>query len=57
MVKGRNRDTAWYACIDREWPSLKAAYEQWLAPTNFDPTGAQRMPLAALTRPILVSVG
>ncbi len=30
--KGRNRDTAWYACIDKEWPALRAAFERWLVP-------------------------
>lgn len=55
VVKGRNRDTAWFACIDAEWPALRAAYSEWLAPGNFDPQGRQRQSLAALTRPILVS--
>ena len=36
VTKGRNRDTAWYACIDQEWPALDAAYQHWLAPSNFD---------------------
>jgi RimJ/RimL family protein N-acetyltransferase len=34
ISKGRNRDTAWFACIDKEWPALKAAYETWLSPSN-----------------------
>jgi len=42
VVKGRNRDTAWYAAIDREWPSLAAAFEAWLAPENFDDRGRQQ---------------
>jgi len=42
VVKGRNRDTAWYAAIDGEWPMLAAAFEQWLAPENFDASGQQR---------------
>ena len=41
LYKGRNRDTAWYAIIDSEWPALKAAYERWLAPSNFDADGRQ----------------
>ena len=49
VVKGRNRDTAWYAVIDREWPALKAAYEDWLAPANFDRSGRQRRDLGSLT--------
>lgn len=36
VIKGRNRDTAWYAIIDSEWPQLKASYEAWLHPDNFD---------------------
>ena len=42
VVKGRNRDTAWYSAIDSEWPALAAAFEQWLAPENFDANGQQR---------------
>lgn len=42
VVKGRNRDTAWFALLDHEWPGLKAAYEAWLAPDNFDEAGNQR---------------
>ncbi|WP_417516438.1 GNAT family N-acetyltransferase [Minwuia sp.] len=53
VVKGRNRDTAWYACIDHEWPSLKNAYETWLAPDNFDARGQQRLKLGELTRPVV----
>jgi RimJ/RimL family protein N-acetyltransferase len=53
VVKGRNRDTAWFACIDREWPALRAAYETWLDPANFDAAGRQRQALAELTRPVL----
>jgi hypothetical protein len=50
VVKGRNRDTAWYAAIDKEWPVLRAAFEQWLSPSNFDEQGEQRVSLASLTR-------
>lgn len=49
IVKGRNRDTAWFACIDAEWPALKEAFEAWLAPSNFDAAGRQRETLGALT--------
>jgi RimJ/RimL family protein N-acetyltransferase len=45
--KGRNRDTAWYAAIDSEWPALSAAFEAWLAPENFDDAGRQRSSLRA----------
>lgn len=47
--KGRNRDTAWYAAIDKEWPALRAAFETWLSPDNFDADGRQLVSLAALT--------
>ena len=50
VYKGRNRDTAWYSIIDREWPALKAAFERWLDPRNFDGEGRQRESLSALTR-------
>jgi RimJ/RimL family protein N-acetyltransferase len=53
VVKGRNRDTAWYAAIDRDWPALRAAFEQWLSPDNFDADGRQRVGLSSLTAPIL----
>ena len=48
VVKGRNRDTAWYAAIDREWPSLEAAFARWLDAANFDDAGHQRASLSAL---------
>jgi RimJ/RimL family protein N-acetyltransferase len=48
VVKGRNRDTAWYAITDDEWPPLRAAYEQWLAPENFDADGRQVRTLGEL---------
>ena len=42
VQKGRNRDTAWFAMLDSEWPALKRAFEQWLAPENFDSAARQR---------------
>ena len=48
IVKGRNRDTAWYSMLDGEWPVAKAAFERWLAPGNFDAAGRQRQGLASL---------
>src|SRR5262249_21530877 len=47
--KGRNRDTAWFSILDSEWPVIKAAFERWLAPENFDAQGRQRMRLSVLT--------
>jgi RimJ/RimL family protein N-acetyltransferase len=46
ITKGRNRDTAWYAIIDSEWPARREAFEAWLAPENFDEEGRQRRSLA-----------
>lgn len=43
--KGRNRDTAWYAIVDTEWPDLDRAFQQWLSPENFDEDGRQRRSL------------
>ena len=57
LYKGRNRDTAWYASIDQEWPALQAAYEQWLDPANFDDAGQQKARLADLTAPVLKQRG
>jgi RimJ/RimL family protein N-acetyltransferase len=48
IVKGRNRDTAWFAMLDSEWPARKAAYERWLRPDNFDPEGRQKLRLSDL---------
>jgi len=42
IVKGENRDTAWYSIIDTEWADLKRAYEAWLDPSNFDAAGHQK---------------
>ena len=57
VYRGRNRDTAWYAAIDSEWPALKAAFETWLAPDNFDAEGRQRQSLGVLTGPVLKAIG
>jgi RimJ/RimL family protein N-acetyltransferase len=48
VIKGENRDTAWYSMIDSEWPGLQQAYEAWLAPANFDGSGAQRHSLGEI---------
>ena len=55
--KGRNRDTAWYAMVDKEWPALDAVFRRWLDPSNFDQRGRQQMSLSTLTAPIVVSRG
>jgi RimJ/RimL family protein N-acetyltransferase len=48
IYKGRNRDTAWFSVIDREWPARRDAFQRWLHPTNFDGEGKQRVRLSAL---------
>ncbi len=53
VYKGRNRDTAWFSITDREWPAIRAAHEQWLAPENFDAEGRQKVSLSSLTAPLL----
>lgn len=49
VVKGRNRDTAWYAITDGRWPGLREALHEWLSPANFDAAGNQRRSLRSLT--------
>ena len=49
VVKGHNRDTAWFAAIDAEWPALKEAFAAWLSPTNFDAQGQQLERLGDMT--------
>jgi RimJ/RimL family protein N-acetyltransferase len=46
VVKGRNRDTAWFAIVDADWPPLRKGFERWLAPENFDRQGRQKARLA-----------
>lgn len=48
IVKGRNRDTAWFSILDSEWPQVKAAFEAWLDPANFDAAGRQKRGLAKI---------
>lgn len=55
VVKGRNRDTAWFAAIDAEWPALKEAFGAWLSPANFDVSGRQVERLADLTQLVRVA--
>jgi RimJ/RimL family protein N-acetyltransferase len=46
VYKGRNRDTAWFSILDKDWPRIKSCFENWIAPENFDDAGQQRHPLA-----------
>lgn len=55
VVKGRNRDTAWFAVIDKDWPALDEAFRLWLDPANFDSEGQQKEALSDLTRLVRVS--
>ncbi len=48
VIRGRNRDTAWFSILDHEWPALRANFEAWLAPDNFDDAGRQRSSLSEL---------
>ncbi len=55
ISKGRNRDTAWFAIIDSEWPALKEAFEAWLRPENFRTDGSQIERLSDVTRLVRVA--
>ena len=48
VVRGCNRDTAWYALIEEDWPAVRTAFRSWLEPENFDGSGAQRRRLSEL---------
>ena len=48
IVRGRNRDTAWFSMLDSEWPARKLAFQRWLAPDNFDADGRQKVSLRLL---------
>jgi RimJ/RimL family protein N-acetyltransferase len=50
IIKGCNRDTAWFSMLDSEWPKRKVAFERWLDPSNFDASGQQKVSLSALNR-------
>ncbi len=52
VVRGRNRDSAWYSITDAEWPAVRTAHERWLEPANFDDDGRQRTALRDLTAPL-----
>lgn len=53
IFRGRNRDTAWFAIVDRDWEELRKRYERWLDPANFDAAGVQRASFSALTAPLV----
>jgi RimJ/RimL family protein N-acetyltransferase len=53
ISRGANRDTAWFSIIDGEWPLIKAAFEAWLSPDNFDPGGTQKRRLEDIRSEIL----
>lgn len=55
LSKGKNRDTAWFSMIDSEWPVIRAAFEAWLSPENFDETGRQRRRLEDLRAELAAS--
>ena len=55
VVKGRNRDTAWFAVTDGDWPALSEAFAAWFSSTNFDATGRQKERLSDLTRLVRVT--
>ena len=55
IVKGCNRDTAWFSILDHEWPALRANFEAWLDPVNFDGAGRQRRALGEMNRAVTVS--
>lgn len=52
VIKGQNRDTAWFSMLDSEWPARKAAFERWLAPDNFDAQGKQKTSLSAINKAV-----
>lgn len=49
IYKGRNRDTAWFSVLDKDWAGIKAGYQAWLDPANFDEAGVQKTPLRVLS--------
>lgn len=55
VIKGRNRDSAWFAITDADWPALSEAFRAWLSPANFDASGRQKERLSDLTRLTRVS--
>lgn len=56
VVKGRNRDTAWFSILDDEWPAVRENFQRWLVPENFDSDGRQRVSLGELNRQLRESI-
>ena len=54
VIKGRNRDTAWFSMLNHEWPALDQTFKAWLAPENFSSTGSQKQRLSELTSAAIV---
>lgn len=50
VSRGRNRDTAWYAMVEEDWPAIRQAFEHWLAPGNFDENGRQKASLSDIRK-------
>jgi RimJ/RimL family protein N-acetyltransferase len=55
IVKGKNRDTAWFSILDSEWPTRKAIFERWLDPSNFLPDNSQRASLSQIGNSLRLS--
>lgn len=53
VIKGQNRDTAWYAMVDGDWPAIRRAFEEWLEPSNFDSDGRQKRRLEEIRAAIV----
>ena len=53
VIKGRNRDTAWYSMLDSEWRTVKTAFELWLEDGNFDSSARQKKSLAVIRNSII----
>ncbi|MDH5178793.1 MAG: GNAT family N-acetyltransferase [Gammaproteobacteria bacterium] len=56
VLKGRNRDTAWFSITDAEWSALNEVFQQWLSAENFQADGTQKTSLSALTKPLLAAL-
>ncbi len=57
IVKGRNRDTAWYSILDTEWPAIRGTIQAWLDPMSFDADGQQRRSLSTMMASVAAGDG